>query len=99
MSVHKLFGNKTAYKHIGHPARFHGPRTSPRAAPRSQLHHQCAAKLPHYRRFRSGGARQPYSARCLRTRRGGKALHGAYSALAPQISQQRCHDFWTDRES
>ena len=78
--------NKTSYKHTGHPsAHCHGPQTRPPLAPRSQIHRQCAAKIPHHRFVRSGGTRRPYSARCLHTRRGGKA---ACSALAQQITQQ-----------
>jgi hypothetical protein len=68
MSVQKLCDNKTAYKHACRPpALCHGSQTRPRAAPRSQLHRECAANLPHYcpPSLRLVGGRGPYSARCL----------------------------------
>ena len=90
MSVRGLSDNKIAYKHTDRPpAHCHGPQTHPREAPRLQLHRQCAAKRPYYRRLRSGGAGRPYSVRCLRNRRGDKALHGAYSAPVLKVFRQR----------
>lgn len=91
MSVRKRCENKKAYKHTGghSPSHPHVPRTLLDAAPGSQLHHQCAAKLPHYRCPRSGGARRPNSAHCLQTPHGGKAPHRACSVPAPQISRQQ----------
>jgi hypothetical protein len=84
-----LYDNKIAYKHTGRPlAHRHDPQTRPRAAPPSQLHRQCAAKLPHYHCLHSGGARRQYSAHYLRTPRGGKEFHRACSAVAPQVSLQ-----------
>ena len=90
ISVWKLCDNNTAYKHTGHsPTHWHGSKTPHHAAPRSQLHRQCAANLPRYRCLHLDGARRPYNARRLWIRRGGKAPHRACSAKAPQISQKQ----------
>jgi hypothetical protein len=89
ISVWKLCDNNTAYKHTGRPPpHWHGSQTRHHAAPRSQLHRQCAANLPHYRCLYLDGARRRYSAHCLRIRRGGEAPRKACSAAAPQIFQK-----------
>ena len=87
----KLCDDKKACKRTGYlPACCRAPRTS-RAAPPlalpSQRHRQCEAKLPHYLCLHSGGARRPYSARCLQTRRGDKVPHKAYSAQVLSIAR------------
>ena len=89
MPMRVLCDNKRAYKHTGRRlVHCHDPQSRRHAAPCSQLHRQCVAKPPHYRCPRSNGERRPYSARCLRTPRGGKAPHTACSVPALQISQK-----------
>jgi hypothetical protein len=90
MSVPRLYNNKIAYRHTGRPhAGCHDYQTRPRVATPSQLHRQCVAKPPHHRCIHSGAARRHYSAHCLRTPRGGIALHRACSGLALRVSRHR----------
>ena len=99
MSVSEKCDSRTTYRHTGHPpAHYYDPRTRPRAAPCSRLRRQCVANLPHHCCLHSGRARRPYTDRCLRTRRGGRAPHRACSVLVPRVSRQR-ESLFLDRPS
>jgi hypothetical protein len=79
--------NKTEDKHTARqpPAQYHTPRKRPHVAPGSQLHHQCAAKLPLCRRLRSDEEHRPNSVRRLQTHRDGRAPHRAYNARVSRV--------------